>query len=635
MNKYMYKVKESDMASGKKEKLILCFSEGNFKNIAKKFDSEKEIPWVYLGQNFFKRRFIKSVLGGNFRLVNIAGLLSEVTSCIAKDHVEWIDGLNRRYGKKIWWWFGSISSRNIYDSNLFLYSAYLKMLSTLWRGKDNKPALVVVESPGLGRAILKWALKNNISVEVVNFRYAGLKAILKRFIPLGIWLHFLADIIARFIASNFSKIGVKRKEAINNDKPFVVIETFLLKNSILEDGTFKDSYYPHLHEYLEKKGEKVRVLPALFRCHRDYFSIFRSMRKSKTDFIIQEDYLKFGDYLSALILPLKFIFLRVKPNDFLGFDISDILKEEKISMLSFSGIHSVLIYRLFLRLAGINAKPKLIIEWYENQVNNKALILAVRKAFPGTKIAGAQLFIHSPNWLNLFPSKSELEAGLIPDILLETSQHQCKVAQIFTAFKCKPAAALRFAHLFSEEESIKSGLDNFKKREKILVLLSFSLSEAVELLEILKSSMKGMKEGASIFIKNHPNYSFEELIREFGEKNWPNNFKVFKGSLKNVMEEAKVVVSTYSSSMVEAIAGGIPVIIVGREASLNHNPFKGLETSLVKECFNSEELAKLINQFIDLPEDKVKDNLKLGFEFRDLFFERTNEKTLAPFLSAE
>lgn len=607
--------------------LVLGFPLSSLDKIKRLLKDKKEVPWVYLGKNFLVKRGILNRLGREFKSINIAGFQEEAANEIRREYVEWTDRLNRLHGGKAEWWFGSLASRDIYKSNLFQYTCYLSVIEIIFREANELPGLIFTESPGLARAIINWSKKKGIQVVVISSWRQILRNYLLCLIPYLQSVRFLLIIMLRVAAAKISIFKYGRKNIILNDA--VVIDTFLHDSSLSPQGVFHDRYYPHLHEYLRSKGKPVLVHPVLYGFGFSYFSIYHRMRKSQTDFIIQEDFLKLSDYLYALSFPFRSVFKTVSPGILCGFDLSDIVKEELKYLMSISSFEACLIYRLFLRLARKGFKHGLIIDWYENQPIDKALILAVRQAVPGVKIAGAQLFIHSTNWLNYYPSQSEVEAKVTPHLLIETSRHQCKAAQAFTgAIPCKPAAALRNDYLFNGH--IPGVFSNCGR--DIVVILSANLQEAVELLETIKESLPGIKRDIKILIKTHPDYDPEYLIRVFGRKRWPDRFEIFSGSFFEALSRAKLVVSANSSSMIEVAAFGIPLVFLGSQMTLNQDMLSELDTDLVSKCYSAGELISAINRFMDLSLDKVDEYSQSGSKIRDLFFEPVNEKTLSAFI---
>lgn len=620
------------MINHQKEQLILAFPVRNLSQVKQRLGLSQEIGWVYLGRDFFKRRYIEQRLERHFRYIDISKLQDEVARDIRLEHVQWIDALNRCYGKNLEWWFASIASRDTYNSNLFQYCCYLEILERLWKDKTHRPRLIFIESFGLAKAIQKWAFQKNAKVEFVHYYYGKIRSLVIHLNPFRVWIKFVVILLLRLVAAFFSKRRYKSKN-INKINSPIIIDTFVHNNCLSKEGIFKDHYYPYLHEYLKEKAIPVIVHPVLYGFHYNYFSLYERMRKSNTYFIIREDFLKTYDYILALSYPLKFLYRKIEIAYFRDFALLDIIKEEQKTQLSISSLEAGLIYHLFLRLGKTSIQPKIIINWYENQVIDKALIAAARKAFPQTKIIGTQMFIHSPNCLNLFPSQSEVQSGLVPDILLETSKRQCLVARAFTnAIPCKPAAALRYAHLFNIR---KPHLILAKDRQIILVLLSFSIMEALEVLDILNTILGQIREDVSILIKNHPDYSAEDLIRVFGRSRWPDRFEVFKDDLAEILDRVSMVIVSNSSSMMEAAAKGIPIIFLGRQTALNHNVLSDLKIDFVTECFSNSELLAGINKYLSLSAEKIYEYRKTGINLRNLFFEPVNTKTLSSFIESD
>jgi surface carbohydrate biosynthesis protein (TIGR04326 family) len=580
-----------------------------------------------MGKNFFNRRNLECILGPDFIQLDISRLHEEVANDIRHQHIDWIDGLNRSYGGSVNWWFNSVSSRNVYGSNLFQFSCYLVILERLWQNPETRPHVVFVESEGLFRAIKKWAAENNIFIDSFNNK-SHLKILKRKLFFIPRYCHLIVTTLFRWIAAFFSKLYSK---PVNyGTKPLIIVDTFLHDYCLSEDSVFKDRYFPYIHEYLSEKGYNVIVHPIIQGSLYNYFSIYRRMRKSDTHFIYREDFLSLADYLSALICPLKLIIQDIEVPLFHGFDLSSIIKEDKWNQSILSSTDAVLTYRLFLKL-GHKLQPEQIIMWYENQIADKALIAGAKKSFPGIKITGAQLFLHSLNLLNVYPCQSEVDADIVPDILLETSKHQCKVVKAFTSdISCRSVAALRYNHLYDSEENYDSYSE--ENAGALLVLLPFNLDEAVEMLETLNEGIDAIND-IPVYVKGHPDYDSEKLKRAFGHDRWPDRFNVFHGNLSEALSMSSLVISSNSSSMAEAVAKGKPVIFLGRKTSLNFNVLYGLNLEMVSDCFSVSELVETINKYTDLTLAEKEDYMETGKKIRDLFFEQVNEKNLRPFIA--
>lgn len=611
--------------------LLLAFPERNTTKLKRRFPTGDPVFFLYLGKDIFARRHLDRQLVNRFIPIDITKILDEVANDIRREHIQWIDNLNIKYGHNLNWWFGPISSRNIYNSNLFQFSCYLELLERLWNSNGPKPSLVFVESIGLLRVIEAWALQKGIAVETdcaLTKKYNYLRLLFLSFLRCG---YFYCMSLLRFIAAYRTKNKYGGKSTAT--QKLAIINTFLLDSSLSDEGFFQDSYFPFLYEYLAENGYQVFIHPVLHGFQFNYFSIYRRMRQSNAHFIIREDFLKLSDYLSVLRYVVDALRFNISTTQFRGFDLSALLKEEQQrNGADSSSMLACLIHRFWLRLGKLGLKPEIIIDWYENQVIDKALIIGARQAFPQARIIGAQIFLHSLNCLNTMPIQSEVDYQMVPDILLETSEHQCRIAQSFTKdIPCHPAASLRYAYIFNEPMKPYETVLR-EPGATIMVFLPYDMIEAIEMLETLKRGVDRIRRDFRLAIKCHPCYFPETLKRSFGTRNWPDRFEFYQGPIRQAMKSAAVVISANSGTMAEAVALGIPVIFLCRKTVLNQNMLEGLTTNLVAKCFTEDEMVEAINKYLEPTIEETKRYLQEGEEIRKLLFSPVNEKTMQPFL---
>lgn len=612
-------------------KLIISLPVKDPSQLKQSFPAGTSTYFLYLGLDFFKMNGLERQLGSRFSRLDISELHDRVAREIRSEHIQWIDQLNRRYSQEIEWWLNPVASRNGFVSNLFQYSCYLEILERIWQDWDAKPELIFVETPALAAAIRKWAIHRGIEVQV-NFakqeRFYQLSCYWSSMLRYGF---FAVTLLMRHIAAYASrkKIGAK----ICPPGKLAIVDIFLLDVSLNEQGGFNDIYFPHLYEYLENNGFQVLVHPVLYGFVFNYFSIYRRMRKSDTHFIIPEDYLNLSDYIHVLMYPLRACRLKITADPFRNFDLSDIINEDQLRGLTDNmSLLAGLIQRVMVRLGQSGLAPRLIISWYENQVIDKALVAAARRAFPQAIIVGAQIFIFPSNLLYLFPIQSEVEAGIVPHRLLGMSEHLCNFAQTFTKdIPCYPVASLRYAHIFQAQQ--KAG--PAKTGSTVLVLLPYALAEAAEILEILIQALDHIPKAVRLSIKCHPTCSPRELQRVFGRKNWPERFEFCQDTLAEAVNEAAVVISSNSSSIVEAAALGIPVIFLGRQTALNQNVLEDVKSELIRECCTADELAAAVNKSLAIAPEDDKHYKALGEEIKKLFFSPVTSETMHPFLGED
>lgn len=592
------------------------------------FKDTGRIRWVYLAKDYRLMRQLSLDLGDKFVAVGIDDLLNQVSDEIRTDHVEWIDGLNRANSHNLEWWFGVVSSRNVYISNLFLYSCYLLTLERIWQHQDTRPNLIIVESPGMAECVLQWFHEQNVKVTLQH--ESILIRLLRKFRYFLRNIYSVAVLCDRFLAALMTRIN----SSVNpQEGPCVVVDTFVHEYSLSKNGVFKDRYYPFLHEFLAKEGHKVLVHSVLHGFRYNYISIFRRMRKSLTSFIIQEDYLRFSDYAAALKASYSLHKTIAVQNRFRGINLAPLVLEEHRSQSSLPVMNAVLTHRLWQRLREAGVELTWIINWYENQVLDKALIAGVRGAYPGIGILGAQMFIHIPNYLSLYPSQSELDAGLVPDILLQMGKAQCVNVQKYArGISCKSAAALRYAHLFSETYNTRK----IEFGNAILVVLPYNMDESLEMLHSLRDVLLDEADVVTFTIKCHPDYSSpEDIIAAFGPEQWPKQFIIWNGDISDAFALAAMVVVSNSSSMVEAVVLGIPTIFIRRHSNLNMNPLADVPVAGFISCCGFEQIKRAIVHFRNLPAEERKVLRRSGLLLCDQYFTTVDDNNMKAFVFPE
>jgi len=589
------------------------------------------VRWVYFGRKFHERARIEAELGERFYCQDIARMHNIVADDIRQEFVQWIDSLNKLNGSNIGWWFGSISSRNIYRSSIFQYCCYVEILERLWQDESQRPEFIVVESPALAKTILKWGSERKIVIKLTGKN--KIPGIIFRYYTIFFfrWVNFILCTIMRRCACTI--LGIHPDTKINDTKNLVIISSYIHPTSLSETGKFSDRYFPFLYEYLEKNDRRIAVLPTFYGFGYNYFPVFSRIKKSKTNFIIPDQFLTITDYCHAFMYPFRLILEKIISIPFNTINYSEVLKEDRLKDTFGDSLEAILFYRMVMRLKDAGIKTERIIDWFENQAKSRALCAGFRKNFPDIKVIGAQIFLHYPNFLSLAPSISEFEAEMVPEVLLQTSAYQCKLAAMFSsALNCTPAAALRYSHIFNTKSDTRNDSSQIRERT-ILLLSSFDIEETLELLSQIKKIMEKLSRDVRILIKFHPDIRKEHIVNKYGAGTWPQRLEIYEGNLSDAMKTASLVISKSSSSMVEAAALGIPVIFLMNQTKLNFNPFDRIDSPLISECFTTDELENSISRYLALTNDERNHLKKSGDYLRDLFFTEVNDATLSPFIN--
>ena len=593
--------------------------------------TSKTIPWAYLGKQFHEKVRLEQELGSSYECLDIAHIHNDVAAAIREEFNVWMDGLNRMNGSAFEWWMGSVSSRNVYRSDIYQFCCYVEILAALWSEPAHRPAFVVVESPALAKVIERWATAHGITVSrrgwhtAFPFRMKGFGEFILR------WGNAIITLCLRKGASLV--LADRSSIPVSGGGPTVIIHTYLHPASLSSDGVFSDRYFPFLYDYLKRNGKSILVIPTYSGFRYNFLPLFYRMRRSRTKFVALEQCLTITDIFHAFCYPFHLLFGKCQSTDFRGNNYHEVLREDTLLDNFEDSLDAILTYRLVARLAHVGMNPERLIDWYENQPINRALSAGFRKYFPGVPIIGVQSFLHYSNFLSLSPIVSEIEAGVIPDRLLGTSAYQCTQATMFApGLECKPSAALRYAYLFSDNCELDVG-DSQSRTPTILLLASFDLDETLELVSQIQQISDDFGPGIRLLIKLHPDMGKNTLVARYGPDIWPEEIKIVTGSLLDAMLQASVVISKSSGSIVEAAALGVPVIFFGSQTKLNLNPLAGIDLSCISECYTPEELKHTVKRYLNLTvEERVRCKIDSQF-LRDMFFTKVSDDTLSPFLN--
>lgn len=592
---------------------------------------EKPVPWVYLGKNFQEKTRIESWLGESFRCLDIARLHNEVADSIRNDFIKWIDRLNEQNGSFQDWWFGPVSSRNVYRSDVFQFCCYTEIMKMLWADNTRRPVFIVVESPAFVEILEEWCRSQNIEFTFKNrlIPYLTKICIFGKFLLR--WANYIISLGLKKSASLILREHTRKR--VREIKDPLIIHTYLHPGSISETGIFKDRYFPFLHEYLEKNGKSIVVLTTYQGYRYLFFPLFSRMKKSQTFFLVPECLYTLKDCFVAAGYPIQLLFKSKNFPPFRSIDYSRILKEDTLKDRFEESLDAILLCRGLRNLKYRGIYPARIIDWYENQAINRALCLAVRKEFPGIPILGVQLFLHYPNFLSLAPSSSEILNRIVPDKLLVTSSYQCRQATRFSTppgLPCEPCAALRYSHVFSDTDN--PSRSTLKSEKTILLLTSFDINETLELLFQVRDISAIECHNIRIMVKLHPDIQKEEILRYLRTGKNSDRFQFFPGMLSEALDDATLVISKSSGSIVEAATRGIPVIFLGNQTKLNLNPLAGIDLPNICECYTTEDLDRAIGKFLSCTAEEIQLFQKNGVWLRDIFFTRIQEDTLRPFI---
>lgn len=558
-------------------------------------------------------------------------LLNDASREIRYAFNELITNISLQHRDNIYWHLTSVASRNTYLSNMFLWCCQLAMIRNILQSEVDIDQ-IKTDSKGMKNVLERYLKKNNYKIKVC-YNLSIWQRIKKYLTPI---LYLGDTLLYIFKTYTYSKI-IRRKDPYDYPQPITLLDCFVLKSSFPEDSNiYIDRYYTGFMEYIKEDEKKsIYYLPEFIGI-KDYKATFKKIRCSENNFIIKEDYLKVKDYIRAVIgmLMTPFRAFKVKSfaAQFLDFNVLPLVYEEtKLKCTIKSSVKAVLNYLFIKRLAQRGIEVRLVIDWNENQIIDRALIKGVHDFIPQTQVIGYQGFIISPQYhIYIHPTQYEYSLGLIPDKiavvgegLINRTKEFCPDLQVIKA----PAG--RFQKIW-QNNSANIHFNTFR----ILLPLPITKIECQKILHTVNKSLKLISIfNVEVLVKQHPTYNQEDILRNYGS-DWPVEFTFVKGDFHDLLQGSNLVVGNTSSVCVESIAKGIPVIILGNGSGLTQNPIpEEIKENIWTLCYTPEEVAKSIEFYIKRSNEQIQEHVNIGKTIRKEYFEPITREGVRKFLN--
>lgn len=484
------------------------------------------------------------------------------------------------------WYFSSLASRNPHQSHLFERLCKIRLLEIILTQNDSLE--VFVDDFCLYRFILKNLKKESLNVVFVGNNKSRIRILT---IILYRYLNYIAIILCKWALSSFHRLNFIR------GKELFLIDTFVYSGSdgqgTINDGFYNDRYFPNLIEHASSKIDfEILYVPTLL-IDKSFLPSYLKLLKQE-NFLPKEPFLNAKDWLNLIILPLRKINLKNVNLKVRDYNISDFIKDELLfNRFSITKLISGINYNFIKRLKYRNISIKGFIEWYENQVIDRGMILGLRKHFPDVKVCAYQGFVICPIYnFYLSPTEYEDDHLLTPhmiavtgDCLLETPKKHYNIHTIV-------APAFRFQHLYKPfEQPIE------KNKIKILIPFSICLNTSLENLKMLYNAVEKTADPNKydIIVNLHPAVKTAKIRNDL-QKDFTKIVISDQSFYFNVMRSNLLVGST-SSACVEALVYGLDIMIIGSRTGITSNPIPHKYIDKCKVVYSSYDLKNQIENF--------------------------------------
>lgn len=367
-----------------------------------------------------------------------------------------------------------------------------------------------------------------------------------------------------------------------------ILDVFVLVDNVLQEGQYRERYFPGLQDILEKRGACVTMLPKFngILTPSRLFKLNRVLRQSNYRFITEFDLLRWVDvwrYLKLLVLyPFDVIRLALryrKDGDFMP----KLLGEELLNTLDAVVSHTFVRYLVGVRLVDIDiSSSTYLVNWFENQAIDKAMFYGMREKQSAIYVFGVQSFIGCPPYLCHRVAESDRPFGMVPDVVMANAtlymHHSSSISQ-------RMGVSFRNRELFHQSIVLEA-----KQKAFIFLPLQPQQCEDVIGLSVLAPTIRNQQ----VLVTSHPANVPDYLPK------LPVGWEHTSRDRFDLLSEAAVIISTDSSTAVEAAALGTSVIIVASQNSYTCNPMeKEGRGELWDIAFDGKDMELLYRRLLD------------------------------------
>ncbi|MGA2917099.1 hypothetical protein [Methanoregula sp.] len=592
-----------------------------FENEDKRIENSKNnVYWIFLGKDVPLSLFLNDLIGMKAQRLDIADSLQTIANNARQDYIDYVGRMGASERTRFWW-LTSISEKNPFISNVFLYSCYLEVVADIYKKKTFQNLVIICESPALMTAIDTF-LKETEDIHVdYNPSRPVMKDLLNGILRLRSTAIFLVRWTGRCVlAYLFSVSRIFQKKSFAHEGEIILIHSWTDHRSFQTPGMYEDVFLGRLGSDLKKIHPGVwyliDVLPTCF------FPVALSrLMGMREDFLVMEEFINPLDILlSVYSVSAHF----PKPTEiprFRDMDIAPIVYEElEADRRNLRAFQTYLNYLVGQKISK-NCSVRSFIYSFENLMWEKLFCLSFREFSPDTAIIG---YAHSTiSKMETFYSVSSYERDFLPlpDMVVVNGvrAQDVLINSGFDHNRVIIGGAYRYHSLdvTSPVSPKKRGIKN------ILIIPTDDINSTLELVTKTIHAF-GNKEEISCIVKLHPTFPKRKISAFLSQI--PGNFIVSDKPVDYLLSCVDLVVYTGSTVAVEALARGIPILHVRSDLTIDRDIFN--ESDHIVSVSRPEEMYQA---FLTISREGFESQ-KTGKAFVQEFFAPIDGSAISVFL---
>lgn len=514
----------------------------------------KRFRWAYLGQSIVEFLRAKKNFDNWGQYIDTADDFQRTGEELRSEYLTFLYSIGQEINT-LKWWITSLAHRNGAIDKTFHRACYLKVALGLIVNCGDLGPLVLVTDHTTARAIqANISKKTEPTIHLQGYPRTSWLTRYSNAIKMGAHrtYYIFRESYRVFQAKMFAPPIQFTEESTT------LIFAWITPENLKHGQDFHKYYYGDLANKLDLHGERVAIVPIILR-EVPYHQTLSLMRGTRLPTLVPHSFVGIWELLRAVIYSSSKIPLPTALPRLSDMDVSRLVEEDLTQHWIGNGAADALLMSAMVRTWAKQRVPiRRIIYIFENQPYERALIHQMRRSYPDVTLVAYQHVGVAPMRLQVQMAPGGEPEAPQPDFTFTIGDHNARLllANGHCQERVKLSGALQMEGLSRLRAHSRDALPQYEVQ--ILIALSFNLEEAAELAE-MATTLYEPGSSAKIILKCHPVLPFQKISEDTGIQ-LPKNVQISEEPLIELMQRCSLMVYTSTTSCIQALALGIPVV---------------------------------------------------------------------------
>jgi hypothetical protein len=557
------------------------------------------VIWFFLGTDYCSHKELQAGIGSCMQEVEFGGTFHETVNEFRQEYVDYIAALQEAEKDPLEKYSG-FREKSPFISGIFEAACFIRLAKKILTDYPNYDVIIICQEKELA-CDLFLTLQRYGEPDVQLLVRCPVTSIQERFISF-LWGAARIGNTARIIffrkirKPHTATVTSQRLKLVGSGQKTILIHTWMSKNSF-SSGHYSESFYGDLQERLTNLGFDALLIP-----HIPYDIPFSpavaALEKSGVPFVSEEDFLT----IRSLIRIIGSCFLHLpRRREYCVGDVvitNTVYSQECRDWQNLQLLLPLQWEAIVKKFLSSNLHVRSLIILHENYSFEKAIIENFGRVDEGTTVIGYQHSSVASNNFSYCLSTSESDQVFLPDIVITngTYPRELLIQNHYPADRVVVGGALRYVGTADLSPPCPNK-GRTQKEGYIILTLPCMLDESIEILEKVYASLGDRPH--KIIIKVHP-FIPEDWLTRAVKKPVMDRFVFTREPLNQILPEAALLIYSNSSTCIDALLQGVPVLRILSDRRLDIDPLLDFRTRtpFIRVADHPDEIAHQIDELI-------------------------------------